>query len=157
MVQTGLSNGPQPKPNQENSNSAPAFSLPKMTDRSVGGPPCHLAGESRVAECATLRAAGDVVRDSSAFHRAFIERPIAPWLSGWPKKSSTFKFTTKTVPKSLKCMNSGSEIDQLQALNQGSGRDIRAVAELLIKLPILTGGTSTGHVPSAWVAPASCE
>ena len=32
------------------------------------------------------------------------------WLSGWPKKSPNFVFTTKMVfPKSLKFMNSGSE------------------------------------------------
>ena len=32
------------------------------------------------------------------------------WLSGWPKKSPNFIFTTKLVfPKSLKFMNSGSE------------------------------------------------
>ena len=36
---------------------------------------------------------------------------ISHWLSGWPKKSPNFLFTTKMVlPKSLKSMNSGSEI-----------------------------------------------
>ena len=36
---------------------------------------------------------------------------IAHWLSGWPKKSPNFVFTTKMVfPKSLKFMNSGSQI-----------------------------------------------
>ena len=36
--------------------------------------------------------------------------PRAHWLSGWPKKSPNFMFTTKTVfPESLKFMNSGSE------------------------------------------------
>ena len=33
------------------------------------------------------------------------------WLSGWPKKSPNFIFATKMViPKSLKFMNSGSEL-----------------------------------------------
>ena len=36
--------------------------------------------------------------------------PSSHWLSGWPKQSPSFIFTTKMVfPKSLKFMNSGSE------------------------------------------------
>ena len=39
--------------------------------------------------------------------------PMAHLLSGWPKKSSNFIFTTKMViPKSLKFMNSGSEMEK---------------------------------------------
>ena len=46
---------------------------------------------------------------------------IAHLLSGWPKKSLNFIFTTKLVfPKSLKFMNSGSEIVALWHLLSGN-------------------------------------
>ena len=40
--------------------------------------------------------------------------PLTHWLSGWPKKSPNFFFTTKVVfPKSLKFMNSGNELNMV--------------------------------------------
>ena len=39
-------------------------------------------------------------------------KPLTRWLSGFPEKSPNFLFTTKIVfPKSLKFMNSGSELN----------------------------------------------
>ena len=41
--------------------------------------------------------------------------PVTHWLSGWPKKSPNFRLTTKMVfPKSLKFMNSGSQVNTSQ-------------------------------------------
>ena len=41
---------------------------------------------------------------------SFYVPSISHWLSGWPKKSPNFAFTTKMVfPKSLKFVNSGSK------------------------------------------------
>ena len=50
-------------------------------------------------------------------------RPIPLLLSGWPRKSSNFIYTTKLVfPKSLKFMNSGSEIPLASWVKKASPR-----------------------------------
>ena len=52
---------------------------------------------------------------------------LAHCLSGWPKKGLNFKFTTKMVfPKSLKFMNSGSELAVPSAKNEPQNPCLRA-------------------------------
>ena len=50
----------------------------------------------------------------------FLRRRVPHLLSGWPKKSSNFIFTTKMIfPKRLKFMNSGSEVPFFGAGSKG--------------------------------------
>ena len=52
---------------------------------------------------------GEPIRKNKGYQTP--HRIVAHWLSGWPKKSPNFIFATKMViPKSLKFMNSGSEV-----------------------------------------------
>ena len=67
-------------------------------------------GCAQVQACETTASIVTPKRVLRVDSRLFLGPPNAHWLSGWPKNSSNFTFTTKIVfPKSLKFMNSGSE------------------------------------------------